>query len=68
MKEQTAIQMTPSEAPLTRAQAAKYLSLCLTSLDKLGIPHIRAGKRILYRREAIDKWLLKQEAAYGRRS
>ena len=67
MSEKTAIPMSLDEAPLTRAQAAKYLSLCTTSLDRLGIPHVRAGKRILYRREAIDKWLLKQEAANGRR-
>ena len=55
---------------MTRTQAAEYLHLCKASLDKLPIPKIHAGKRrILYRRETIEAWLLKLEGVnYGNRA
>ena len=28
-------------------------------------PHIRLGKQILYRREAVEEWLREQEAAHA---
>lgn len=41
------------------AQAARYCGLSRASLRNLmpTIPHRRAGKRILIRREALDRWL-----------
>jgi len=46
---------------MTRSAAAEFLHLCKASLDKLPIPKIQAGRRVLYRREAIEAWLVKQE-------
>ena len=47
---------------MSRIEAASYLNLCKASLDKLPIPKTRAGRRVIYRRSAIDLWLQKQES------
>jgi hypothetical protein len=44
---------------LTRKQAAVYLHVCLTTLDWLNIPKTKARKRILYRKDIVDQWLVK---------
>jgi len=46
---------------LTRAQAAGYLSICKTTLDKLDIPKIQVRRRVLYKRADIDAWLETQK-------
>ena len=53
---------------LTRGQAAAFLQVCINSLDKLPIPKIQAGRRVLYRRQAIEQWLAKSEGvSHGRK-
>jgi excisionase family DNA binding protein len=50
------------EAVLTRREAAEYLRVCLSVFDKLGVPRIRLRRKVLFRREALDKWLAENEA------
>ena len=42
---------------LSRKQAAAFLGLCLTTLDRLNIPRIKVRKRVLYKRAVLEKWL-----------
>jgi excisionase family DNA binding protein len=52
---------------LTRAAAAEYLHICKTTLDRQAdILRVRIGKRVLFKKTALDKWL-DQKAAGGRR-
>jgi excisionase family DNA binding protein len=49
------------EMILTRTQVAEYLHICKSSLDRAGLPSIRIGRRILYRKTALDQWLERHE-------
>jgi len=49
------------DVSLSRRNAAKMLGVCLTVLDRLKIPNIRVGKRVLYRRSILLAWLEEQE-------
>ena len=42
---------------LTKDQAAEYLGIGTTLLDKLGIPCIKLGRRSVYDRVDLDVWL-----------
>ena len=42
---------------LSRKQAAAFLGLCLTTLDRLNVPRIKVRKRVLYKRAELEKWL-----------
>jgi hypothetical protein len=43
---------------LTRAEAAKFLRICATSLDRLkDLPKTRLGKRIVYQKAALIRWM-----------
>jgi hypothetical protein len=56
-------------AVMTRVETAEFLRICKASLDKLPIPKIKAGRRILYRKAAVEAWLAKQEGTgHGQRS
>jgi len=50
-------------ATMQTKPAAEYLGLSywkLLELVKAGkVPHIRVGGRILFRRESLDKWLMR---------
>lgn len=55
----------PTHENLTTAEAAKYLRHSERSLirwrnARRGPPWVRAGGRILYRREDLDAWLTRQ--------
>ena len=45
---------------LSRKEAAVYLGVCKTTLDRLDIARTKIRRRVLYRREILDKWLNKQ--------
>jgi len=47
---------------LTRKQAAKYLTLSPGSLDKLPLPKIQIGRRVVFKRQDIDQWLEVQKS------
>jgi hypothetical protein len=42
---------------MSRAQAAAYIGIGKSTLDKLNIPKTQIRRRVLYRREILDKWL-----------
>ena len=41
----------------TRKEAAVYLGVCLTTLDRLDVPRTRLRHRVFFKRDALDKWL-----------
>jgi hypothetical protein len=54
--------MTENEKQaFSRKDAAKYLGVCLNTLDRAGIPRVRIARRVIYRRSALDKWLEERE-------
>ena len=42
---------------LSRKQAAGFLGICLTTLDRLDIPRIKIRHRVMYKRSVIEQWL-----------
>lgn len=50
---------------LKARQAAEYLGVSywkiLDMVKKGEIPHIKAGKLVLFRQETLDQWLVEQE-------
>jgi len=42
---------------LNRSRAAKFLNIGLSALGKLNVPKTRIRKRILYRRDILEKWV-----------
>jgi len=55
---------------LTKEEAAEYLSIGVTLLASLDIPTIRFGRRLLYDRVDLDRWLdeYKQRGRAGKES
>lgn len=53
------------KAFLTRYEAATYLSVCPSVLDRLDIPRIKVGRGVRYRRNILDNWLLEKEFSNG---
>ena len=53
---------------LSRKQAAEFLRICKTTLDKLNIPKTKIRRRVLYRQTVLEKWLhdhtLRQEGSH----
>jgi excisionase family DNA binding protein len=56
---------TPERSTLKAREAAAYLGVSywlLLEMAKRGeVPHIRAGKLVLFRKEALDDWMRQQE-------
>lgn len=55
-----------SRAPLTREEAARFLNVSPRTLDRLhvhrkGPPRTTVGRRVLYRPEALEAWLVDRE-------
>jgi len=46
---------------LSRADAAKYLTISPGSLDKLPLPRITIGRRVIFKKADIDMWLETQK-------
>ena len=42
---------------LTRSEAAAYLKICRTTLDRLDVPKVYAGRRVLFPIAVLRKWL-----------
>jgi len=45
---------------LTKKELMAYLKVSRTIIEKLmrqGLPHIKLDRRVLFRREDVDKWL-----------
>jgi len=45
---------------LSRKKAAEFLGVCLTTLDRLDIPRTKIRHKVMYRRDLLDRWLVKQ--------
>jgi len=42
---------------LNRSEAAGFLGVGLNTLGKLDVPKTRIRKRVLYRRDVLEKWV-----------
>jgi len=42
---------------LSRKATAKYLGICESTLDRLTIPKTRIGRRVMYKRDVLKKWV-----------
>ena len=42
---------------LSRREAAIFLGICLTTLDRLDIPRTRIRHRVLYKRDVLNNWI-----------
>ena len=42
---------------LSRREAAKYLKICLTTLDRLDIPKTRIRHRVMFKLDVLNKWI-----------
>jgi hypothetical protein len=46
-----------NESMFSRKQAAEFLGICKTTLDRLNIPRTKLRRRVLYRQSVLEKWL-----------
>jgi hypothetical protein len=44
---------------LSRKQAAMFLGVCKTTLDRMDIPRTKIRRRVLYRQSVLLQWLEK---------
>jgi len=42
---------------LSRREAAAYLGICTTTLDRLDITRTRIRHRVMFKREILNKWI-----------
>ena len=42
---------------LSRKEAAKYLGICKTTLDRLDIPKTRIRHRVMFKLDVLKKWI-----------
>jgi hypothetical protein len=42
---------------LSRREAAAFLGICKTTLDRLDIPRTRIRHRVMFKREMLNKWI-----------
>ncbi|AEF82126.1 helix-turn-helix domain-containing protein [Leadbettera azotonutricia] len=42
---------------LSRTEAAAYLRVCKTTLDRLDIPRTQIRRRVLFKKAVLDAWL-----------
>jgi hypothetical protein len=42
---------------LSRKEAAVFLGVCLSTLDRLDIPRTKIRDRVFYKREILNKWI-----------
>ena len=47
-----------NECLFSRKQAAEFLGICKTTLDRLNIPKTKIRRRVLYRQAMLEKWLI----------
>jgi len=47
----------PTKEVMSRADAAAYIGIGKSTLDRLDIPKIQIRRRVLFQKEMIDKWL-----------
>ena len=45
------------ESLMTRKEVGEYLSICVSSVDNLGIPNFKIGRSVRYRKSDVDEFL-----------
>ncbi|MCL1992277.1 MAG: hypothetical protein FWG66_04955 [Spirochaetes bacterium] len=45
---------------LSRKETARFIGICLTTLDRLDIPKTRVRHRVFYKRDVLNKWIDRQ--------
>ncbi len=63
--EMKTIQPPNEKEILTRKETAVYLSVCVTTLDKLPIPRIKTGRCVRFKKSILDSWLEEQSKPKG---
>jgi excisionase family DNA binding protein len=53
---------------LSRAEAAQYLRVCKTTLDRLAIPRVQIRRWVLFKKSTLDAWLDQQTVVKGART
>jgi hypothetical protein len=53
------------ENVLSRKEAAEYLGICKTTLDRMDIPRTKIRRRVLYRQSVLLQWLEKNTEGFG---
>jgi hypothetical protein len=48
---------------LSRKQAANFLGVCMTTLDRMNITRTKIRRRVLYRQSVLFQWLEKNTEA-----
>jgi len=51
----------PVQTVMSRREAAAYIGIGKSTLDKLDIPKIQIRRRVLFQKESIDRWLFSQQ-------
>ena len=51
----------PTKEVLSRKEAAAYLGVCNNTLARMGVPKIKIRRRVFFKKDAIDKWLLSHQ-------
>ncbi|MDR0475642.1 MAG: helix-turn-helix domain-containing protein, partial [Treponema sp.] len=60
--------MTPTtKEVMSRREAAAFIGVSRSTLDRLDVPRVKVRKRVLYRKEAVDKWLLQNQGKEARK-
>jgi hypothetical protein len=57
----------PVKDVMSRREAAAYIGISKSVLDRIDIPRVKIRKRVLYRREAVSEWLLKNQGKEARK-
>jgi len=53
------------ENVLSREEAADFLGICRTTLDRMNIPRTKLRRRVLYRQSVLIQWLEKNTVGEG---
>jgi len=51
---------------LSRKEAAQFLGICRTTLDRLDIPRTKIRRRVMYKRTVLEGWLDEHTEAKNR--
>jgi len=51
----------PVKEVLSRKEAAAYLGVCKNTLDRMGVPKTKIRRRVFFKKDAIDRWLLSHQ-------
>ncbi|MCR4733560.1 MAG: helix-turn-helix domain-containing protein [Treponema sp.] len=57
MKKEITLESIKDKPMLSRNETAFYLGLHVNSLDRANIPHCKIGRRCIYSKQVLDKWL-----------